>query len=109
MSHPFLWLAGFYALDKLNRQSRMIENAEKRLTELEAAQTSGTALNATVTALHDDQTEPQGCFGAVVLLLVGIPLCFVFLWFLLCTTVGHVLLGLFGVLILLALFGKKKG
>lgn len=107
MSHPFMWLAGFYALDKLNRQSRMIENAEKRLKELETAQ-SGAALNATAPAQHDVQADAQGCFGAIVLLLVAIPLCGVFLLFLLCTTVGHILSVLFCVLLLLALFGKKK-
>jgi hypothetical protein len=104
-----MWLAGFYALDKLNRQSRMIENAGKRLKELEVAQSSGTALDATVTSLNDDQADAQGCLGAVVLLLAGIPLCCVFLWFLLCTTVGQILLVLFGLLLLLVLFGKKKG
>lgn len=109
MSHPFFWLAGFYVLDKLNRQSRMIENTEKRLKEPEVAQSSETALNATVTSLHDGQTDAQGIFGAVALLLVGISLCCVFLLFLLCTTVGHILSVLFCVLLLLALFGKKKG
>jgi Flp pilus assembly protein TadB len=137
MSHPFLWLAGLYTLDKLNRQSMKIKEQAKRLNELEAVQHSGEAVDAVTTTGrgveaetdfaecavdaegavttvgYDTQKEAGGCLSALFCLFIILPLCIavilVLFWLLLFTTVGHILLVLFGVLLLLAMFGKMKG
>lgn len=108
MSHPFLWLAGFYMLDRLDRQSRVLREHAVRLQGLEA-QSSGTQeLEG-----RYGKAPAGGCLTVLMMVCVVLPCCMVLLlalvWFLLATTAGHCLLALCGVLLLLAIYLVKKG
>lgn len=111
MSHPLLWLFGFYALDKMNQQSKALKDCSERIKELESqhVQDGGDIVEISAINQHTVQDSADGCLEAFMFLVFAIPICCVILYLLFFTTAGHIVLVLIGVLLLLALIGKKKG